>query len=222
MPLTFAEEFLLLALDDRGRLADIPPMALEYGLAGALLMELSLDNRIDTDLESLYIVNREPCGDDLKDMVLRLIDDERSSAKFWVKEIPNRIPDLREQLMDRLVKHGILRKEEHKVLWVFSSRRYPCIDNREEEEVRRRVRRTVLDDELPYPRDIVLISLVYSCDLVDEIFSEGERNKAYDRIEEISKMDLIGQAVNTAVQELNRLIAAAVTAVTSMGNPMRV
>ena len=222
MHLTFAEEFLLLALDDRGRFVEIPPMALEYGLAGALLMELSLGNHIDSDLKKLYIVNPSPTGDALLDDTLRQLHGEEQTIKYWVKELPNRLPELRERVVNRLVSHGILKKEEHKVLWVFSSRRYPCIDNHEEEEVLRRIRRTVLEDDIPDPRDIVLISLVFACDLVEEIFAERERAKAYDRIAEISKMDLIGQAVNTAVQELNRLVASAVSSVSTIANPVRV
>lgn len=222
MALTFAEEFLLLAIDDKGRLIDIPPMALEYGLAGALLMELALNNRVDADLDKLFLVDGSPMGDPLLDDALKVLNQEQHSVKHWLKELLNQLPDIRERVTRRLVDNGVLKVERHKVLWVFSSRRYPCIDNREEEEVLRRIRRTVLEDEIPDPRDIVLISLVYSCDLVDEIFSESERDAAVLRIAEISKMDLIGQAVNRAVQELNRLITAAVASVTSMSNPMRV
>jgi len=222
MNLTFAEEFLLLALDDRGCFVNIPAMAVEYGLAGALLMELAIMNRIDADLDNIILVNADPTGDALLDSILAMLATERNSAKFWIKEISIRIENLRDMLIQRLVEHGILKMQQHKVLWVFSSRRYPCIDNREEEEVKARIRRTVLSNDIPDPRDIVLISLVYSCDLVDMIFTETEQEKAYERIEAISKMDLIGQAVNRAVLELHRLIAEAVTSVTSMTNPMRV
>jgi len=49
--LTFAEELLLLALDDeKGVLVQMPIMSFEYGLIGAILMELALMNKIDTDL----------------------------------------------------------------------------------------------------------------------------------------------------------------------------
>ena len=52
--LTFAEELLLLALDDeKGVLVQMPIMSFEYGLVGAILMELALMNKIDTDLKNL-------------------------------------------------------------------------------------------------------------------------------------------------------------------------
>jgi len=88
-----------------------------------------------------------------------------------------------------------LKEVEKKILWVFSKRRYPVVDNNEEKEVKTRIRDTILSDEIPDPRDIVLISLVRTCGLMDEIFSPEEIEIANSRIAQIAKMDLIGQAV---------------------------
>ena len=53
--LRFAEEILLLLHnEDRGDFAPgLAPDALNIVLAGAVLMDLALENRIDTDLEHL-------------------------------------------------------------------------------------------------------------------------------------------------------------------------
>ena len=46
--LTFVEEIVLLALDDKsGKFVDLPPLALDQALAGAALLELAFQNRID-------------------------------------------------------------------------------------------------------------------------------------------------------------------------------
>ena len=51
--LRFAEEIVLLLLnDDDGRFARVPNVSLDYALAGGVLMDLALENRIDTDLEN--------------------------------------------------------------------------------------------------------------------------------------------------------------------------
>ncbi|MDY6915534.1 MAG: GPP34 family phosphoprotein, partial [Candidatus Cloacimonadota bacterium] len=55
---TFAEELLLLALDDEeGKFYSMPFMTFEYALVGAILMELAIKNRIDTDLRHLILVD---------------------------------------------------------------------------------------------------------------------------------------------------------------------
>ena len=68
--LRFAEEIILLLLDDDGRFARLPSWSLHYALAGGVLMDLALENRIDTDLEKLILVDSTPVGDSLLDPTL--------------------------------------------------------------------------------------------------------------------------------------------------------
>ena len=64
--LRFAEELLVLMLDEgRGEVAPgLPSHSLSLALAGAVLMDLALEDRIDTDLERLMLVDSTPLGDD--------------------------------------------------------------------------------------------------------------------------------------------------------------
>ena len=219
--LTFAEELLLLALDDeKGVLVQMPIMSFEYGLIGAILMELALMNKIDTDLKNLILIDEAETGDEIFDKVIRFIKEYPKSkdAKYWVNVICSRIENLKDLLLARLIEKGILKEVEKKILWVFSKRRYPVVDNKEEKEVKTRIRDTILSDEIPDPRDIVLISLVRTCGLMDEIFSPEEIEIANSRIAQIAKMDLIGQAVSKVVNEIQKMVTSAVASV-MMGPP---
>ena len=72
--LRFAEEIMLLLLDDGGgEFTDLPALSVEYALAGAVLMDLALENRIDTDLERLFVIDPTPLEDDLLDPTLACI-----------------------------------------------------------------------------------------------------------------------------------------------------
>ncbi len=70
--LRYAEEILLLVLDEgRGELAPgMPERSLSLALAGAVLMDLALENRIDTDSERLMLVDATPLGEDILDSTL--------------------------------------------------------------------------------------------------------------------------------------------------------
>jgi len=211
--ISFAEELLLLALDDeKGKFYSIPFMTLEYALAGAILMELAIQNKIDTDLKHLMLVADEPTGDELFDKVLAIISKEPKTlnAKFWIREISKAIPNLREILLQRLIEKGIITRSEHKILWVFCKRCYPKLDDREIKEVRTRIREIVLSDIIPSPRDIALITLLDTCNLIDKIFTTSELEKAEKRIEQIAKMDLIGQALSQAVSDVYKMVNLAV------------
>ena len=66
--LRFSEEMLLLLLDDKGReFADIPMLSFKYALAGAVLMDLTMESRIDTDENRLFVTDPTPLGDELLD-----------------------------------------------------------------------------------------------------------------------------------------------------------
>ena len=70
--LGFVEEIVLLQLDDsQGKFVNLPMSAADVVLAGAALMELALDNRVDCDLERLILVDSKPTGDDILDDVLK-------------------------------------------------------------------------------------------------------------------------------------------------------
>ena len=122
---------LLLLLDDEnGTFAHVPSWSLNYALGGAVLMDLALENRIDTDLEKLFLVDETPLGDSLVDPMLGEIagDGKTHDARFWVERAAGRAAEIRETALDRLVNAGILARHDERFLWVFRSRRYPVVD----------------------------------------------------------------------------------------------
>ncbi|NBS83815.1 MAG: GPP34 family phosphoprotein [Verrucomicrobia bacterium] len=211
--LSFVEEIVLLALDDKsGKFVDLPPLALDQALAGAVLLELAFQNRIDTDLKHLTLVDQKPLGDNLLDPILKEIVDakDKKDAKYWVGVLSSDGDRLRDAALQKLVSHGILKKEEKKILWVIPGRRYPMIDDKEEREVRARIRAVIEGGEIPSPRDVVLISLASSCQLLRSVFSDAELLQHSQRIAQVSKMDLIGQAVSKSVAEVQEAVMRAV------------
>ena len=211
--LTFVEEIVLLALDDKkGKFVDLPPLALDQALAGAALLELAFQNRIDTDLRHLTLVSDKPTGDRMLDPILKEIASakDKKDAKYWVGVISSDGEKIRDGALVRLVEKGVLKKEEKKILWVIPGRRYPMIQNQEEEEVRKRIRRVVVDGVIPSPRDVVIISLASACQLLRTVFSDADLLKYSPRIAEVAKMDLIGQAVSKSVAEVQEAVMRAV------------
>ena len=60
-----AEETILLLLDeDTGYLIPLPEWKLACVLSGAVLMDLALENRIDTDTEKLMLIDGSHTGDE--------------------------------------------------------------------------------------------------------------------------------------------------------------
>ena len=99
--LRFAEEIILLLLnDDDGGFVYVPNWSLKYALAGGVLMDLALENRIDTDLEKLVMVDATPVGDTLLDPTLADIEaGEERNARFWVERTGERAGAIREEAL---------------------------------------------------------------------------------------------------------------------------
>lgn len=210
--LSFAEEILLLLLDDKnGTFVPIPDWSMKCALAGAVLMDLALRDRIDTDLEKLMVVDKTPTGDSILDPVLATIAgaSEQYDAKYWVQAIAADGDKIRDAALGRLIALGVLKEQDKRFLWVFESRRYPMIDGRAEREVKLRIMGVLLSEEIPEPRDIAIICLVDACNVFDELLSERELETVRPRIEQVRKMDLIGQAMSNAVWEIQASIALA-------------
>ena len=208
MALRFAEELLLLLLNEEtGDLAAVPEPRLNHALAGAVLMDLALENRIDTDPEKLVLLDPTPLRDDLLDPSLARIaqDGGAHDAEYWVRRISGEGERVRAAALSRLLQAGILDSAEEGSMslshGVSRARRYPAVDGKAQQEVRLRIMGVLFRDDIPEPRDIVLICLADACGMFEKILTRAELEQVRDRIALVRRMDLIGQAVASAVRD---------------------
>ena len=207
----FAEEIMLMLLsEDSGYVVPVPEWQMSCALAGAVLMDLSIENRIDTDLNSLTVVDSTPTGDELLDPTLREIvaEAEIHNAQYWVERIAIKADLISELALDRLVSQNILDFDAGG-FWTLSKKvsrtgRYPTVDGRAGEEIKSRIMRVLLDDELPDPRDLVIIGLVHFCGAFRTLLTEAEFEDAERRIELFAHMDLIGRSIGASVRSAYR------------------
>jgi len=208
--LRFAEEIVLLTLrDDDGKFEPVPVMSMQHALAAAVLMDLALENRIDTDPKNLVLIDATPVGDSLLDPTLeKIAAGEQHDARYWVEQTARDADQIRDEALARLVERGILEQHDERFLWVFRSRRYPVVDGTEEREVKLRILGVLLSDEIPDPRDIVIICLADACGILHLLLPKRELAGVRDRIEQVRKLDLIGQAMAEAIRDIELWLAA--------------
>ena len=185
----------------------MPGWDLNCAVIGAVLAELSLLSRIDTDMESLLLVDRSETGnprpgsDPQGNRGRNRFDGTRNTGSNGLLSTRESIIDL---TLDRLVElkilhhhdgdfwtlapakpvHGRLRRRPGRYCRPVSSRRVSgeCI----------------FTDTIPDPKDIIVICLVDTCDVFRFIFELDD--EAERRIELICKMDLIGRSIADAVE----------------------
>ena len=217
--LTITEEILLL-LHDEGR-GDFAPAlrvnSLDVVLAGSVLADLAFAGRIDTDLESLSLVDPAPLGDELLDPTLaEIVADVESgrgggvqkrrsrNAAWWIEKTTARGPEILRVALARLGELDILESMSNDAVHLTSrvsrSRRYAGSDGETVEDVRLRIMRALFSDDVPDPRDAVIIALAEASGAFRGILSESEKNQAQERIDLFRQLDLIGRSVAAALE----------------------
>lgn len=204
--LTLAEEILLLALrDEGGRFVELPAHALDFALAGAVLMGLALHRRLDADQEHLVVADPAPTGDTLLDPTLAAVAASGPrGADFWIEALTREAPTIRRRALDRLVAAGILRRENELLAWVHGHRRYPVVDDTEQREVKQRVLSILRSEEIPAPHDVAVIALADACAVFDAIVEMDELLELRPRVAEVARMDLMAVFMARALHEAQR------------------
>ena len=210
--LTLAEELLLMALDDeRGTLMSLPPFALEVAIAAALVMELTLAGRIDTDPDKLFVLSSAPTGNVILDEALAQISasTQTQPTAVWLRRLAEPGPVLRERIIDGLVGRGVLKSVEKRLLWVFKMRVYPPTSGLEEREVKSRVMTLLNNSDIPAPRDALLMGLLRATGIIDRLLSTSEHERLRPRIDEIANVEEVNRALSHTVAELQLVLASA-------------
>ncbi|MCQ3802892.1 MAG: cytochrome P450 [bacterium] len=203
--LSLADELVLMLLnEENGYFHQVPGWDLNCAVIGAVLAELSLVSRIDTDMESLFLLDPTKTGNPALDPILEEIAKEpvQRNAQYWIERLAPRAESIIDLTLDRLVDLKIL--EHHNGdFWTLARAK----GNTEHfngsmggggiQFVKARINQAIFNNEIPDPRDIIIICLVNTCDVFRFMFQLDE--EAEERIEFICNMDLLGRSIAAAV-----------------------
>ncbi|MCY3861069.1 MAG: cytochrome P450 [bacterium] len=205
--LTLLDELVLTLLNEEsGYFRQVPGWNLNCAIVGGALAELSLIYRIDTDMESLILLDQTKTGDPCLDPLLAEIAREpvRHNAQYWIERLAPKADSIIDKTLERLVDMKILQHHEGD-FWSLAQGAWKSGFHTTSEVgtavefVKTRISRAIFNNEIPGPRDVIIICLIDTCDVLRYIFELDEESEA--RVEQISKMDLIGRAIAEAVSE---------------------
>ena len=114
---------------------------------------------------------------------------------------------IRARVAEQLAASKVLEIKEEKKLIFFKSRRYFLADSSGMDAVKSRLGDLVMSDEIPDPREVVLVGIADSCGLFDVILSPEDRARVRPRINALRKLDLIGQAMTKIIREIEHSIS---------------
>ncbi len=202
--LTLTEELVLMLLNEEsGHFRQVPGWNLDCAIVGSVLAELSMAGRIDSDMNSLILLDETRTRDPSLDPFLAEIaaDSGQRNAQYWIERFAGRAEPIIDRALDRLVKLEILRHHTGD-FWTFNEsavREDSPFGEGASGFVKTRISKAIFEGEIPEPRDIIIICLINTCDLFRFIFELDEESER--RIELICKMDLIGRSIAAAVEQ---------------------
>ena len=203
--LTLLEEVVLLTIDAAtGQLRGDQDYSVPYALAGAVLFDLALAGRIDTDTDAITVLNPAPTGNALQDELLAELVEAKGhqSVRGWVEQTFRTRHDLEDRALQQLIDHGIIKHETTRRLWIIDVHRFPLVDGKPQSHVRERLAYAVLTDAIPPARDMMLVSLADACGLLGRVLTDEQREARAERIETLSNFETIARIVSSAIAGL--------------------
>jgi hypothetical protein len=201
--LSLMEEILLLALkEEKGSLSMTASSQINYCLAGAILMELELHQRIKADKKTVQVIDRTPTRNPHLDAALKQIDSHGRlrTPDYWVTKLPRTLKTLRQEILTQMMEKALVREEEHQVFIFFTVNRYPLRDIRAKKDILDRLQKILLRGESAMPRTVKLIGLVSNCGLLYTLFDKEDRKHARKKAKEVTAEDVLSQAVKKALE----------------------
>lgn len=215
-----AEDLLLLLTeDDTGKLA-ASGTEVDVALGGALLVELTLMQRVDVAGSDervregrLVVRDPDPTGDGLLDEALTIVRQrEGKKPQSVVGRLGKRA---RVRLYERLVEGGVLRAEDDRILGIVPTHRWPSKDAVHESTVRAGLLTALREGATEDARTGALISLLLALNAVHKAVTPGSvglsKKELNANATRIAEGDWAAKAVRQAIDSMNTTFIAAVS-----------
>jgi len=208
---TLVDEIVLLAYDGatgRNRVGN-----LEFGIAGAVILELSLAERIDLADGRVRVTDPNPVGEALIDAALAgLAADKPRKPKATVERLAKGIKG---RALDDLAARGLLRLRREKALGIFPYRRYLPGASSAGSDARFRLASAVDLKRAGDARTAALASLVYALNMERIVLPDRKKSEVRKALKAISEGSWASEATRAAVQAAQAAVMAAITAATA-------
>ncbi|NNK17633.1 MAG: GPP34 family phosphoprotein [Maribacter sp.] len=206
-----------MALDDEKGTFVSGPFALTYGFAGAILLELSLKECIKIVDKKVVVKKLKRIDDSLLDSYLQLLMNSKKerSLKFWIQKFGNKERSIKKEILDKLILKGILDKREQKILWVFNNDKFPTVNSKPENILRKRLNEIIEFNKKPTLDELMLISLIDACDLNKIVFGKDRAKRCKDSIKTIIADAKNSIAISATIKEVHEAILAMLVVIIS-------
>lgn len=213
-----AEDLLLLLLDDDTGKVVGDSSKLDTALAGAVLLELARAGRVEvgepgrwSSTGPIVVVDPAPLGDPVLDAALEEAGAKQDRKPADLISVIQK--GLRDTLTERLAERGILRREDGKILRIFSTTSWPAEDSRHEDAVREELHGVLVTGLTPDARTLALVGLLAALDAAPtalQVTDRDTKKSVTARAEQLREKSWADDAVGKALSDIDAAVMAAV------------
>ncbi|MFO7756680.1 MAG: GPP34 family phosphoprotein [Bacteroidales bacterium] len=209
------EHFISLALNPKSGRYLVLGNFLRYGVIGAILMDLSLANKISLEGHKIKAGNDiSTTGIKPYDRIIEIISESgrEKNLKKWLQKLNRRSGSYRREIQKYFVREGILREEKKKFIGIPYRLHYPARPGFRKNLISR-YKEIILYNKKPEDYEIMLLGLMYACKMHKVLSGGGpERRKIRKKLVEINKENIFASDINKAIMEMQAAITASIAA----------
>ena len=209
LDLIIPEKLFILTIDDGGAAIASVKTTLRYQLAGAMLVQLALVNKIQLKDNRLVLVDPAPSGEPLFDEILAMIPAEKKPRKLshWLQAVGSK--QILKSLAGRLAERNVIVIEKKQYSWVIPYELSPQVNASAKYWVKQHLRGVVLAGEPAEPADIALLSLLKAFSLMRLVFTRDERKSAGKKVDGLVKGEIFNDSAAKLLAEIGTAAVAA-------------
>ncbi|MFD2033623.1 GPP34 family phosphoprotein [Belliella marina] len=220
MELSLSEKLLLLAIHRENGKFITSDLHLNYSLAGAILLELSIKEHLKLVDGNVYLKDIEKIDSPLLLGVTNLIQESKKprTLKYWTQTLGRKSGKFRWSALKGLESKRIVRNQEKAFLGIFPYKRSFILDKQLRNEIHDSLKQFIRNPDFQNTEQIALLGLIDASQMHKLLTSDSQNKKAIKKkIQEIVKENPIKDTVEIAIKEIQAAILTiiAISAATS-------
>ncbi len=211
-----AEKFLMIAHHpEKGRFM-ISGMFIQYGIAGAILLDMTLEERINITNKRLILKTPGTSADPLINEVTALIsrDPHPRRLGYWIRKLARRYNKYKWQILKGLADKRMVRIEERKFLGLIPYRRSYLIESYSRNNLIRQLKNDIFaNTREPSSANMAIAGLIEACRMHRLLSDDREELKNIrTRLKKIFKESPVSDVVSQTIRQVQAAIITSVTA----------
>lgn len=213
MKLNTQESFMLMAQHpEKGRFV-ISDIQLQYGLIGAILLDLSINGSIRIENNVIIPVVKAEGTNKINDEVLQTIIDSPKHRKInaWISRLTRKSRSIKWETLGNLELRNFFRIEHHKFLGIIPYRKCYLINKYARQELLTQLRNIILFQKEASSENLVLLGLIEACQMHKQLAGDKQELKVIkEKMKQIIKESPIAAGVSETIKQVQVAVTTAV------------